>query len=323
MSKNEGFLSVQSMWVGLAVAAVAMFGWRSFAPQPDTAQAPVAFLNVGSGADAHVDKLTRADCVAREGRVWAVTSDGVECIAYVASPSAQGAGTVLLYLSGDYGENELAGSKQETERQSYQRRASAWAEQRGVPVVVLGRPGLMGSSGFHMLGGRRDEGQVIDAAIDALKQTLGFRQIALVGQSGGARIIAQLMVIGRRDITCAAMGSGAYDLPRLRDGGTTGTNIFGEPAKRFMVPMLRAGEIPVVPGRRGFVIGDPRDQVAPFSEQKAWAEKLATLGHAVLLIEVQAKDPEFHGTTDKSVLAASLCMQDKSDAEIKAAVTAP
>jgi predicted esterase len=180
----------------------------------------------------------------------------------------------------------------------------------------------MGSSGFHLLGGRRDEGLVIDAAVDSLKERLGIRRLALAGQSGGARIIAQLMVIGRRDIACAAMGAGAYDVPRLRGGGTSTTNIFGDPGRRFLVPIRQAGEIPVVPGRRLFVIGDPRDQVAPFSEQKDWADRLTSLGHSVQLIEAKAKDPQFHGMTEKSLIAAGMCMAERNDADIRQAVTA-
>ena len=319
---HGGFLGVQSMWLGLAVAAAALMGWQAFAPRPEVSREPTALLNVGSGADARVEPLTRAQCVAREDRVWAITNEGVECIAFVASPNAQNAATVLVYLSGDIPEGQLAGATQESERQGYQRRVSQWATQRGVPVAVLGRPGLMGSSGFHLLGGRRDEGQVIDSALDALKERLGIRRVALAGQSGGARIIAQLMTIGRRDISCAAMGAGAYDLPRLRGGGTSSTNIFGDPGTRFLVPMRNAGLIPPDGNRRSFVIGDPRDQVAPFSEQKAWADKLGSFGHHVQLIEAEAKDPEFHGMSEKAIIAASLCMQEKNDADIRAAVTA-
>lgn len=319
---HGGFLGVQSMWLGLAVAAAALFAWQALTPKPEVSREPMAQLNVGSGADARVEMLTRNQCLAREDRVWAITNDGVECIAYAASPNAQNASTVLIYLSGDIPEGQLAGATQEAERQGYQRRVGQWASQRGVPMIVLGRPGLMGSSGFHLLGGRRDEGYVIDAAIDALKEKFGFRRVALAGQSGGARIIAQLMVIGRRDISCAAMGAGAYDIPRLRGGGTSSTSIFGDPGTRFLVPMRSAAQIPPDSSRRSFVIGDTRDQVAPFSEQKAWAEKLVSLGHNVQLIEAEAKDPEFHGMSEKAITAAALCMQDKNDADIRAAVTA-
>jgi hypothetical protein len=320
MAQNDGFLGAQSVWIGIAVAAAMFFGWRAFGPQPERSEAPVALLNVGSGADARVDKLTRAQCLAMEDRVWAVMSDGVECLAYAASPDAQGAGTALVYLGGDVPEGQLAGATQETSRQSAQRRASAWAAEKGVPVVILGRPGLMGSSGFHLLGGRRDEGFVIDAGLDALKEKLGIRRLALAGQSGGSRIIAQLMVIGRRDISCAAMGAGAYDIPRLRGGGTSRTNVFGDPGKSFLVPMLKAGDIPAQSSRRSFVIGDPRDKVAPFEEQKAWADKLSSLGHHVQLIEAKATDPDFHGMSAKAVAAAALCMQDKPDPDIRRAV---
>ena len=71
---------------------------------------------------------------------------------------------------------------------------------------------------------------------------------------------------------------------------------------------------------RVLVIGDPRDKVAPFNEQKAWADKLAALGHHVQLIEAKAKDSEFHGMSDKAIAAAGMCLSEKSDAEIRAAV---
>lgn len=322
MSGNQGgFFGVQSMWLGLGVAAAMLFGWRFLSQPPaDAPKDAVAYLNIGSGGDSRVETINRNQCLQRDNRLWAVTAEGVECIAYVASANAQGAGSALVYLGGDVKESELAGATQEASRVDYQRRADIWSTRLGVPVVIIGRPGLMGSSGFHLLGGRRDEGQVIDAAVDALKERLGIRRIGLAGQSGGSRIIAQLMVIGRRDIACAAMGAGAYDLPRLRGGGTSSTNIFGDPGKRFLVPMLRAGEIPSVSSRRSFVIGDPRDEVAPFSEQKAWADKLAALGHHALLIEAKAKDPQFHGMTEKALLAAGLCLSEKSDADIRKAV---
>lgn len=320
MASKDGFFGASSVWTGIAVAAVLFVGWRAFSPQQQSTTEPLALLNTGTTGDSRIEKLNRAQCLAMEDRVWTVMSDGVECIAYAASPNAQGASTALVFLSGDIKEDQLSGAEQETARKNYQRRASGWAAQLGVPVVILGRPGLMGSSGFHLLGGRRDEGQVMDAAIDSVKDRLGIRRLAMAGQSGGARIIAQLMVLGRRDLVCASMGSGAYDLPRLRGGGTTRTNIFGDPGSSYLVPMLKAGDIPSNSGRRSFVIGDARDKIVPFPEQKAWAEKLASLGHHVLLIEAKAKDNDFHGMSEKAMTAAAMCMQDKPDAEIRTAV---
>ena len=72
---------------------------------------------------------------------------------------------------------------------------------------------MLGSSGVHMAGGRRDDVHVIDAALDDLNRRFGIKRLIMAGQSGGSRMIAQLLVMGRRDIVCAVMGSGAYDVP--------------------------------------------------------------------------------------------------------------
>lgn len=320
MSNHGGFLGPQSMWLGLGVAALAIVGWKVLAPAPEVNKAPVALRNVADGSDTRTVQLTRADCLRLEDRVWVTLDDGVECIAFVASAKAQGAESALVYFSGDIPENQFAAEMQDSARTNAQRRADTWAGRLGFPVVIVGRPGLMGSSGFHLLGGRRDEGQVVDGALDAVKERLAIQRLALAGQSGGARIIAQLMVIGRRDIQCAAMGSGAYDVPRLRGGGTSSTDIFGNPGRRYLVPLLQADTIPKSPDRRSFVIGDVEDKVAPFAEQKAWADKLATLGHHVQLIEAQAAPPDHHGLSEKAITAAAMCAQGKPDADIRAAV---
>ena len=243
-----------------------------------------------------------------------------ECIAYVATANASGADNAVVYFSGDIPESQLRDETQDSARANYLRRAEAWNSRLGVPVVIIGRPGLMGSSGFHLLGGRRDEGQVIDAALDAVKEKLSLRRVSLAGQSGGSRIIAQLMVLGRRDIHCAAMGSGAFDIPRLQGGGTSTTNIFGDPGRRYLVPMRQAEKITKSHDRRSFVIGDPRDTVTPFNEQKAWADKLSSLGHHVQLIEGVGSGAEHHGMSEKALMAAAMCAQGKSDAEIRTAV---
>lgn len=308
------------MWLGLGVFALMLVGWKAFAPGPDTSKPPVALRTIIDGAGARTVQLTRADCLRLEDRVWVTLEDGVECIAFVSSPGAQGASNVVVYFSGDVPESQYPAETQDSARANYQRRADTWASRLGVPVVIVGRPGLMGSSGYHQLGGRRDEGHVIDAALDAVKEKLSLRRVTLAGQSGGARIIAQLMVIGRRDIQCAAKGSGAYDIPRLRGGGTSSTNIFGDPGRRYLVPMRQVENVARSSERRSFVIGDPRDTVTPFNEQQAWADKLAGLGHHVQLIESVAQGPDYHGMSEKALTAAAMCAQGRSDPEIRAAV---
>ena len=323
---HKGFFGPQSVWLGVAVFGALIFGYQALQPKPSPDQPQVATRNVRVGADMQLQELTRPDCLALPDRVWAVYGpaerQSVECIAYAASSKAQGAEAAVVFFQGDIPQKDIAEESQETARANYQRLAERRATEYGVPVVVVGRPGIMGSSGFHINGGQRDEGRTMDAALDRIKERLGIRRLALSGQSGGARIVAQLMILGRTDIVCAAMGAGAYDVPQLQGGGRVMTNIWGNPGDRFLVPMLKANEIVPQPGRRSFVIGDPRDKVAGFPEQKAWADKLASLGHHAQLIEAEGSGPEFHGMSEKAMRAAAMCAQGRSDAEIIAAVTA-
>jgi pimeloyl-ACP methyl ester carboxylesterase len=225
-----------------------------------------------------------------------------------------------MYFSGDVPQHRLGETNQIRLREAYAARAKQLATRHGLMFVMVGRPGLMGSSGFHLLGGRRDEAHVIAAAIDALKSKLSINRLALAGQSGGARIIAQLMVMGRRDIACAAMASGAYGLPRLKGGGTTRTNLFGKPAQRYLVPLRNTDRIVPDSTRRSFVIGDPKDAVTPFGEQREWANMLTASRHHAVLIEAKGAGPEHHGLSAGALEAAALCAKGRPDSEIIDAV---
>jgi hypothetical protein len=144
----------------------------------------------------------------------------------------------------------------------------------------------------------------------------------VAGQSGGARIVAQLLVLGRRDILCAAMASGAYGVPLTRNGGHVRTNIFGDPGRKFLIPLHHADGIAISAERRAFVIGDPRDVRTPFSGQREWAEKLQALGHHAVLLEGAAQDREHHGLGSAALQIAGMCAAAKTDQEIAAQVAA-
>lgn len=94
-----------------------------------------------------------------------------------------------------------------------------WADRLRVRYVYISRTGLQGSSGNH--GDRRlpKEAFVTNAVVDGLKSKFGFDDIALTGQSGGATIAASLPTLGRKDVRCEVLGSGATEAvdlePRL------------------------------------------------------------------------------------------------------------
>ena len=316
-------LDPKRMWyvIGALAAAAIGFSWMRQASREVPAE-PVAIIATQDGAKAGTDTLTRGQCLAQANRVWVTLEDGAECIAYIAPDSRTTSSTAVLFFEGDVPDEDMAPARMSKIVAAYQRHVTEAQSQFGLPVIVVARPGLMGSSGFHLIGGLRDEGEVMNAAIDAIKQRYGFQRLALAGQSGGARIVAQLLVLGRRDVACAVMGSGAYGVPLARRGGHIATNIFGEPGRRYLVPMHHGDGIVSSSDRRAFVIGDPRDVRTPFDGQREWAEKMQALGHHAMLLEGSAQDPEHHGLSVTALNVAAMCASGKTDQEIAEQVKA-
>jgi len=314
-------LDAGRMWYVIAVLVVLAvgIGWMR-RPAREPAAEPVAIVAARDGGRA--ETITRGQCLAQPHHVWVALEDGAECIAYIASNGRTSSDTAVLFFEGDFPEEDMTPGRMARMTAGYRLRAEEAQTHFGLPFVVVARPGLMGSSGFHLIGGRRDEGEVMSGAVDAIKQRYGYRRLALAGQSGGARIVAQLLVLGRRDILCAVMGSGAYGVPLAKGGGHIGTNIFGEPGRKYLVPMHGADSIAVSTDRRAFVIGDPRDARTPFSGQREWAEKMQALGHHAALIEAAAQDPEHHGLSAVALYAAGMCAGGSTDKEIAAFASA-
>jgi hypothetical protein len=312
----------RSIWMAMAAFVLVFVGWRAVSPPPAPSNEPFAIVPQGFGAQLTYEKIDRAQCVAKGDRIWVAHSTGFDCMTVFGPPagSPQRVGeTALVFLDGDVPEEDQTSAGEARMRATYSRLVSVLTERYKLPVYVVARPGLLGSSGSFASGGRRDEGFVIDATLDELKRLNSHRGLVLAGQSGGSRVIAQLLGLGRRDIACAVMGSGAYDIPRLKGGGRTAQNIFGDPGRRYLVPMREIANIPAVSTRRLFVIGDPRDTITPFAEQKAWAEALDKLGHHVVLVEAQAEGAEHHGMTSKALAAAGACAAGRPDAEVVSA----
>jgi pimeloyl-ACP methyl ester carboxylesterase len=315
-------LDPKNMWLGMAAIAAVFVGWKVLAPTPapDNGE-PYAVAQVGYGADLRIEKLFRADC--KGDRIWLSHKDGNDCVTVILPPTLRGsdktAETAIIFIDGDVPDSEQNATGDERMRGTYTRMTETLSAKFGIPLLVVARSGVLGSSGMHAAGGRRDDTVVIDAALDELKRLYGLKRLVMVGQSGGSRMIAQLLVLGRRDIVCGVMGSGAYDVPRLVSGERSRTNIFGEAPRRFLIPMKHAEDVQPVRDRRLFIVGDPRDQTTLFEEQKAWAAKLASLGHHSVLIESENKDEKHHGASRVALEAAGLCAQAKPDADVIAA----
>jgi hypothetical protein len=312
-------LDPKNMWMAMAAFALVAVGWKALAPTPEADRGePYAVVQVGYGADMRIEKRFRADC--KGDGLWVTHKEGSDCITVILPPSLKGsdktAEMAIVFIDGDVPDSEQNATSDERNRAAYARMTEALTTKHGIPFIVVARPGVLGSSGTHYAGGRRDDTAAVDGTLDELKRRLGIRRLVMAGQSGGSRMIAQLLVLGRRDIVCGVMGSGAYDLPRIVSGGTVATNIFGQAARRYLIPMKHVEDVPSVRDRRLFIVGDPRDTQTPFDEQRTWAQRLAALGHHAVLVESINTDAKHHGASRVALDAAGLCAQAKPDADI-------
>lgn len=318
---EQGGLGPEIMWVAIGVCAVLLFGWKALQGNQQSAE-PVAMLRIQGAGGLRSEPVPRRDCAKEKNRVWVSAGEATECIAYVAARSEPASDTGVVFFNGDVKAEDLAKESTAAVREVNARQAASLAQRTGLTTIIVGRPGLMGSTGFHQPGGMAEDAYVINAALDTLKQTFGLKRLALAGQSGGSRLIAQLMVLGRDDIRCAAMGSGAYGLPELKGGGHVRTNVWGDAGRRYLIPLKEAERVLPNRDRRSFIIGDPSDKIAGFAGQRDWSEKLASLQHHAVLITARARDDDSHGLADAALAAAAACANGRTNAEVTAAVAA-
>jgi predicted esterase len=308
------------MWMVIALITSVFVGHRLYVNNLAEQGVPVATLHVPDGVTSRRESISASDCVAKPDRIWIETKSNPQCLAFVGpAPSATNSAAVVFF-QGDMKDEQRAEEMSAATKARYTQLSAELTSRYQVPVIIVGRLGLMGSTGVHITGGSRIDAEAMNQAVDAIKRLYNLRWIALAGQSGGARIAAQLLVLGRNDINCTAMASGAYDLPTNTSGGKARTNIFGDAGANYMVPMHNVDAIAHSSSRRDFVIADPNDKISPFAEQRAWSEKLRSKGHSVKLIEARARDSDNHGLGLPAMRVAALCAKGAGDDEIAAAL---
>lgn len=274
-------------------------------------------------------KATYADCQTVRNGVWVVVGKESECLRYwYGGFDNDKAPQALFYFTEDILVNEppqpkgvevdpskfsVPGYYTRTTPSAMQRRVDAVAKSRGVPYVILGRPGLYGSSGDHRQRRRALESQLISAAMDQIKKRHDIARIGIAGQSGGGHVVASLLTL-RSDIACAVAASEPAS-PKLRwtmrgqSRDMTGYKDSFEPTEH-----IRASS--ATPGLRAFVLGDPQDANVPWQSQLVLATKLKEHGMAVQVLEGEGTGPERHNLSGSSVLIASMCMKGASTESI-------
>ncbi len=207
-----------------AAAACAGGGPRAAAtgpPPPGFTADTSTREGLASGAGA-----SEAGCRALADGLWVGAGDGRrECLRHAAAGMQAAAGrTALVYVPGDPeggsyhsagGRPQVDGVSELYETSPATPRAAAEALSAaagGVPVVLLARPGMHGSSGDHARDRHTpDEVELIDNALTQGRQRYRFQAMALVGFSSGGAVVANLLA-RRSDVRCAAIAPAPLDL---------------------------------------------------------------------------------------------------------------
>ncbi|WP_202211224.1 alpha/beta hydrolase family protein [Pseudomonas paraversuta] len=258
----------------------------------------------------------QASCVDPDSALWVEFVSGKACIRYFSSSPLEHAPVVIVMFHGDRNiemhrpPEAIAGNTLTAK----DKQAATLTRRAGVPVVIVARPGTYGSSGNHGQRRQASEFQALAVALDQLRKRYGIGQFVLLGHSGGATVVASLLTLGRTDVKCAVMTSGAFGLLErarmirqtkglpARDGRDT-NGLFNP-----YDPLEHISGISRVAARPLYVIGNPGDQVAPFELQKKFYQALKDAGHTARLIEAPAIAPANHQLrNDIALKTASAC----------------
>ena len=250
---------------------------------------------------------TEAACTALPDGLWVRVGDGgdgtvarAECLRF-AGGLDRPARRAIVYLPGDPGgaAYRMAGGRPQIDELSlaYEltdaaRHASARARSAalgGLPVLVLGRPGMQGSSGNHARDRHsRAEVALVDAGLTALRRRFGIEELVLLGFSSGGAVVGNLLA-RRDDIACAVIGSAPLDLKafyRLPDGSLPDS--YTMRAGELADPLQSLGGIRS--GAEIYVIGDRQDRMVPATAWTAWVAAARRQGLHVHAAQVAGHD---------------------------------
>src|SRR5262249_55181249 len=166
---------------------------------------------------------TEAECV-RPDRVWVTDKGNGYCIRYFKNDVEPKAGIAVVIFQGDYVAIGWKDGKRVKPyytvnydgKVAFRVTRELTTRSKNNLMIFVSRPGTLGSSGDHKQKFKHAESRVINSALDQIKERQGLSGFVLVGHSGGALLVANLLA-KRSDIKCAVMDSGAHDVYRYAE----------------------------------------------------------------------------------------------------------
>ena len=195
--------------------------------------------------------------------------------------------------------------------------ARSLADEMGFPAIVLSRPGTFGASGDHRRRHQPEEFLAINDALDTIRADHGIGRFVLLGHSGGATSGAAMLTLGRDDIACAVLTSGAFGLleraevVRQAEGRDPRPDLDLTGLPHPYDPLDHLDGIVPDPDRRIIIMGHPDDQVTPFYLQERFYQGLTAHGHHAEFRKAAASPPAFHNLTGRAgQRAAAECARE-------------
>lgn len=264
--------------------------------------------------------ITRAQCATIDQAVWVNASGRDFCVRYYMSTAGGEGPRPLVFLQGDYfGKLDPktwtwidTADTRDVNTDDLMRLADGFSKMTKTTAIYLARIGIDGTSGNHTARKTVLELNLMNAALDAIKQRYGFEGFHLMGQSGGSKLVGGL-IAERHDIGCAVAGSGPLATP--------GSPRPGDPARTFFDVTRSASLIAQNRALRLMLVTDPADRRVPIALQTAFVDRMRQAGRSVPQFLVESTEDEHHGVVVYSELVAAGCILGKTDAEIGQAVS--
>lgn len=259
-----------------------------------------------------------AECNKEETFALAEGGGFLECLRYFGAGVEKSNRLVVVVMEGDR-DNDVNRPVSEISNNTSSLRlqyANKLRARVGIPLILLSRPGTYGSTGNHRHKRTLSEFAPISAALDTLGKRYGVKRWIVVGHSGGGTAAAALLTLGRSDLECVVVTSGAFDLVERANRHRVAKGLSPKPFTDLTGtvhpydPLHRLDGVVADENRMVFVLGNAKDKITPFEFQEKFAEGLARLGHRVRIEEVEARAPNFHDLNFGSGLeAASQCIK--------------
>lgn len=265
--------------------------------------------------------ISEAQCAEKPNSVWVRLGwMNKGCIRYFPSDDVGTNKNLIIYLDGDNISPQSSASSNLTMDQFRARYesntyasmisyANATAKKLNAAFIFLARPGTYGSTGanhqsleFRL---SRTEPEFINAAIDLIKARYGYERINVVGQSAGGGIVAALLTMGRQDIKCAVMASGASSVVHLLRDRNQSVKLVP------FDPLSDVASIKPDPDRWIIAVSDRHDSLVSFASQSDFINEAVRRGHQAIQLEAHSSDTHIHhGLRNEGFQATKLCIQN-------------